>query len=76
MSLGYAVLREMMHGDAITYNANGERHIKGLQMKMRPLDESRGWDWWRAYGAQFAKILARTQNTNLGKWSPPMVRNS
>jgi hypothetical protein len=64
----------MMHGDAIAYRANGDRHIKDLQMRMRPIEptlpekDKTPWNWSRVYGAMYTKILARLDDRALGSY--------
>jgi hypothetical protein len=59
----------MMHGNAITYKQNGNRHIKDLQMRVKGIDEpDNKWQYRIVYGFEMAKLMARTQSKNLGKW--------
>jgi hypothetical protein len=68
------VLHEMMHRDTIVYKANGDWHIKDLQMRMRPIEptllenDKTPWHWYRVYGAMYTKILARVDDRNLGSY--------
>lgn len=83
-NIAMVVFHEMMHANRITYEANGNRHMEDLTMKINlyeetdvldlgEIDEVNLWrlkvDFLDAYGAQNAKVLARTSYTkgkNLG----------
>ncbi|KAI1124880.1 hypothetical protein F5Y10DRAFT_284663 [Nemania abortiva] len=68
----YVILHEMMHANRVAYEANGNRHIADLNMKIyeyvgNPNDRNykRRLVSVDAYGSQNTKILARTNRKNI-----------
>ncbi|KAI2463235.1 hypothetical protein F4781DRAFT_417305 [Annulohypoxylon bovei var. microspora] len=68
----YIILHEMMHANRIAYEANGNRHIVDMNMKIYEYvrnPDDRGYKRRLvsvdAYGSQNTKILARTSRKNI-----------
>ncbi|KAI1374101.1 hypothetical protein F4677DRAFT_447748 [Hypoxylon crocopeplum] len=68
----YIILHEMMHANRIAFEANGNRHIVDMNMKIYEYIRSPDDRGYRrrlvsvdAYGSQNTKILARTNRKNI-----------
>ncbi|GAW21130.1 hypothetical protein ANO14919_106470 [Xylariales sp. No.14919] len=71
-SRAYAILHEMMHANRVAYEANGNRHIVDMNMRVYEyVEDPDSRNYTRklvsldAYGAQGTKILARTNKANI-----------